>query len=205
MKLSELFKNCLTAKYEKYGNGVDIFVEKDGESVYIYFEDSDGLSDWQSNLDFFTVRHNGKRAHGGFVNAFKTAEEVLKDTVFSPSFSAFTVVGYSHGAALALLCYEYIWLCRKDVRQSLTGVGFGAPRVFWGIETKKIRKRFENFTVVRNEDDAVTHLPPLLLGYYHTGRMLNLAKKGTYFPTDAHRSENIMKELVAFENGLSSF
>ena len=205
MKLSELFENCLTAEYKKYGNGVDLSVKKDGESVYIYFQDSDGLADWQSNLDFFTVPHNGKRAHGGFVNAFKTAGEVLKDTVLSSSFRAFTSVGYSHGAALALLCYEYIWLCRPDVRGSLTGVGFGAPRVFWGIETNKTRKRFENFTVVRNEDDAVTHLPPMLLGYYHTGRMLNLAKRGTYFPTDAHRSENIMKELVAFENGLSAF
>jgi hypothetical protein len=114
-----------------------------------------------------------------------------------PEVRAVRIVGYSHGAALAVLCHEYLWFHRPDLRQTLTGFGYGCPRVLWGIPTPALQKRWERFTVIRNREDIVTHLPPALFGYFHVGRMLEIGQKGTYSATDAHRPESILKELDA--------
>jgi hypothetical protein len=55
--------------------------------------------------------------------------------------------------------------------------------------------RWERFTVIRNIDDIVTHLPPRALGYTHVGHVLEIGEKGTYSRVDAHRPENILAEL----------
>ena len=54
-------------------------------------------------------------------------------------------------------------------------------------------------TVVRNIDDIVTHLPPKILGFTHVGKMLEIGKRGKYSSVDAHRPENIMRELLEYE------
>ena len=102
---------------------------------------------------------------------------------------------YSHGAALAVLCHEYVWYNRPDLRDLICGYGFGCPRVFWGFRTKKRMQRWERFTVIRNVDDIVTHVPPAIWGYSHVGSMIKIGEKGKYSPVDAHRPENIMAEL----------
>ena len=56
-------------------------------------------------------------------------------------------------------------------------------------------QRWERFTVIRNVDDIVTHVPPAIWGYSHVGSMIKIGEKGKYSPVDAHRPENIMAEL----------
>ena len=108
-------------------------------------------------------------------------------------------VGYSHGAALAVLCHEYIWFHRPDLRADAEGYGFGCPRVIWGALTVDLQARWEGFTVVRNLDDLVTHMPPVFLGYRHVGGLLEIGKIGKYSAIDAHRAENILSELIIAE------
>jgi hypothetical protein len=103
-------------------------------------------------------------------------------------------VGYSHGAAIALLCHEYIWYNRKDLIRGLEGYGFGCPRVIYGHAPRE-KERWNSFFVVRNLDDIVTHLPPAILGYRHVGKMINVGKWGKYSRIDAHKSENYLREL----------
>jgi hypothetical protein len=80
------------------------------------------------------------------------------------------------------------------LRSSIEAYGFGAPRVLWGILGNK-RHRWDNFTVVRNLNDLVTHLPPVIFGYRHVGKLIRIGKRGKYSMIDAHRQENILNEL----------
>jgi len=56
-------------------------------------------------------------------------------------------------------------------------------------------RRWERFTVIRNLDDLVTHMPPAVLGFSHVGELLEIGEKGRYSRVDAHRPENILAEL----------
>lgn len=200
MKLYEIFENCLNADYITLENCADVAMIRNGLFLQIYFEASMSDVDWQNNLDFPAVCHARQNdltwcAHRGFVRVWKTAEQYVKDAINDRSTQKILIAGYSHGAALALLCHEYVWFNRPDLRDRLTGYGFGCPRVVWGIPSPALKSRWQRFTVVRNIDDIVTHLPPKILGYTHVGKMLEIGQRGKYSPTDAHRPENILKEL----------
>ena len=197
MKLYELFKRCLYIPYFQTGKSANYATEiKDG-ILYLYFEKSDGENDWKINFDFPAVpyRRMGKTvwfAHRGFIKVWKEIEEKVKADIFNRKIEGITCVGSSHGAAIAVLCFEYAWFNRPDLKENLFGYGFGCPRVIWGEIPDD---RWENFTVVRNIDDTVTHLPPAVLGYKHVGKILEIGQKGRYTPIDAHRQENILTEL----------
>ena len=199
MRLDLLFENCVNADYSHVENAGDYALVKKGDELYIYLERSDGAEDWKNNLDFpmRAYKRMGKTAwyaHRGFLRVWKSIEEYVSDAVLDSDIHKITVAGYSHGGGLAVLCHEYIYFNRPDLKNRLLGYGFGCPRVIWNPD-KDIEKRWENFTVVRNPDDAVTYLPPEFMGYRHMGRILDISKKGNYSPIDAHREENILKEL----------
>ena len=200
MTLEELFHRCLNADYVHVENSGDYAIERDRDTLYIYLEHSNGNEDWKNNLDFPArpYKRMGKTAwyaHRGFLRVWKSVEESLADVILTTTASNIVVAGYSHGGALAVLCHEYIWFNRPDMRKNLLGFGFGAPRVIWK-PNDGIKERWRRFTLVRNPDDAVTHLPPEFLGYRHVGNILNISEKGSYSPIDAHREENILKSLT---------
>ncbi len=199
MKLSEVFSRCLTADYITLDGGVDVAAEAENGILYIYFEDSDGLTDWGINLDFPAEFYkDGIYAHRGFLGAWKKAEEYLSGYIAS-AHGGIVCAGYSHGGALSLLCHGYIWQTRPELRAYCRGFGFGSPRVLWGKQSKITEKIWENFTVVRNINDVVTHLPPEAFGYFHAGTLVEIGQSGKYGAFEAHESENIMAELVKYE------
>ncbi len=200
MTLTELFLRCLEMPYTTLAEGADVAIERIGATLYIYLEHSDGGEDWRNNLDFPTVPYRPMdtpvwRAHRGFVRVWRAIETHLASTVADPTLENIVTVGYSHGGALAVLCHEYVWYHRPDLREQIEGYGFGAPRVVWGLLPTALAARWDRFTVVRNLDDLVTHLPPRALGYTHVGRMLEIGEMGRYSRIDAHRAENILAEL----------
>lgn len=208
MRLSELFYRCLHIPYTHTENGADYATERFGKTLYVYLEGSNGLIDWKNNLDFPATpyRRMGSTvwfAHRGFLKVWKSVEPHLSPLILDTDINRISVVGFSHGAALAVLCHEYVWYHRPDLRQTLQGYGFGCPRVIWGARSEKLRERWENFVVVRNLDDLVTHLPPALLGYYHVGTLLEIGKRGQYSRIDAHRPENILAELQKREGSVA--
>ncbi len=204
MKLSELFADCLGASYIHAEKGGDYALKRRGSSLFIFFEDSDGAEDWRNNLDFPAKAYAREGdvvfyAHRGFLSVWEALLPHIEDAVLDRGIKKIVAAGYSHGGALALLCHEYIWYRRKDLRDTLESYGFGAPRVLWGVYTPAFKKRWERFTVVRNIDDAVTHLPPAVLGYTHVGTLLEIGEKNKYSATDAHKAENILAELKKYE------
>lgn len=200
MRLSYLFERCLNVHYTRVADHVDYAIERVGTRLFLYLESSNGAGDWKSNLDFpaAAYRRRGQTvfsAHRGFLEAFRLLEPHLREAILDPQVHSVRVVGYSHGAALGVLAHEYIWYHRRDLRPHLLGYGFGCPRVLFGGRRASLAERWEGYTVIRNMDDLITHLPPAALGYYHVGRLLEIGERGRYSRIDAHRPENILAEL----------
>lgn len=204
MKLSTLFENCLRAEYTHAGAGADYAVERHGATLIIYLEHSRGEEDWKNNLDFPTRAYcRGKEcpfyAHRGFLRVWESLLPLLAPAIADQTVRKILTVGYSHGAALAVLCHEYVWYHRPDLRSVIEGYGFGCPRVLWGRLSADLRARWSRFTVIRNLDDLVTHLPPAILGYTHVGEMIEVGARGRYSRIDAHRPEHIAAALRRYE------
>ena len=204
MYLYKLFEQCLNAEYTQIGASANYAVLREGNTLFIFFQDSEGCEDWSVNLDFpaAAYKRNGKAvwyAHRGFLETWKRTLPYIQNYVTDLTVTKIVVTGYSHGAAVGVLCYEYIWYNRPDLRETLEGYGFGCPRVLWGKGRKAAREIWSGFTVIRNRDDLVTHLPPSFLGYYHVGKMLEIGQKGKYSSIDAHRQQSILTELEIYE------
>lgn len=207
MKLSTLFERCVNKAYTQVENEADYALERIGSTLYIFFECSDGATDWKNNFDFPAKPYKRMGttiwfAHRGFLKVWKTIEDYIADSIKDESVKKIVIVGYSHGAAIAALCHEYVWYNRPDLRDTLEGYGFGCPRVFWGFRTKKLRQRWERFKVIRNINDIVTHVPPAIFGFSHIGKMIEIGERGKYNMIDAHRPENILAELHNYETML---
>lgn len=197
--LYDLFEECLSISYITVGESASYALRRAGDELFIFFEGSNGRKDWRNNLDFparaVPDGAGGFYAHRGFLRAWKALVPHLAPAIGEKSIRRITLVGYSHGGALAVLCHEHVWRMRPDMRERLRGFGFGAPRVLWGKREPSLTKRWEHFTVVRNQNDLVTHLPPAFLGYYHAGHLLCIGEKGKYTPSEAHFPEHILAEL----------
>lgn len=170
-ELLDQFKQCLALepKYIHIENDGSFYMHQVNSTLCIYFEWSNGKLDWRHNFAFaakpYRDMKNKWRCHRGFLKVWKSIEPYVKDSIMSPTVKEIKIVGYSHGGAIAQLCYEYVKFNRPDI--SVSGIGFGAPRVFWGRARKAVRERFKGFVVVRNGHDLVTHLPPVIFGYRH--------------------------------------
>lgn len=172
------FKDCLNAKYTHVENDASFSVKRNRGTLKIFFEPSNGDTDWKNNFNFpakpYRKMNNLWFCHRGFLKVWKSIEPYIVDEIMDPTVKKIEIVGYSHGAAVAILCYEYVKFNRPTIEVS--GVGFGAPRVFWGFACKSVRERFNGFVVVRNGNDIVTHLPPLLFGFRHVGELRRIGK-----------------------------
>ncbi len=201
--LLELFTSCLSQAYNEVARGGSFAVERRGDLLSVYFQHSHGVTDWLNNLDFTAIPYREMdpvwSCHGGFLRVWRAVRPHLEPSLRDPSVKQLRVVGYSHGAALAVLCHEFVWYHRPDLRPSMQGFGFGCPRVLYGCVSPDVALRWEHFYIIRNLDDLVTHLPPRALGYCHVGNLIELGSNGTYSPIDAHRPKNYLAELEKLE------
>ncbi len=201
--MKEYFERCLVAEYRQEKGGASWAIEERDGEVCILFEKSNGAEDWANNLHFHAVPYRGMRpvwqCHAGFLKVWRSVEEkvaeALREAMERGMPKRITVVGYSHGAALAVLCHEWIWYRYPAHRAHLWGYGFGCPRVLYGCLPPPIAQRWERFFVVRNLDDLVTHLPPRVMGYCHVGNLVEIGERDRYSSVEAHRPESYLAEL----------
>lgn len=184
--LLELFKTCdCGISYKNAGDSVSYAFEEERDHLRIYFQGSSQIADWVRNFLFKKKPYSDMKipykVHGGFLAAWKEVKDIIKQKIEEKGedgnfkFKSITVIGYSHGGALAALCHEFCWYWRNDIKDDLFGFGFEAPRVYGGFKVKKeLKERWEHFTVVRTNSDLVTHCPPALFGYCHVGTMLKV-------------------------------
>lgn len=200
----ELFKRCLSADYIHTEAGTDYAVDVDNDTIYLCFEWSDGIEDWKSNFNFPAKAYkNGGNvwlAHRGFLAAWKDVRDEVEMRVSEilavyPLIKKIVCIGYSHGAALAVLCTEDMeYLYGKALEVS--GYGYGTPRALWGIVPRAVKNRLRNFTSIRNIPDIVTHVPPMVFGFRNAGKLVKVGKKGKYSPIKAHYASAYIDELM---------
>lgn len=196
MNLYTAFNECLAIgdKYVHVENSGDFFVERENDTLKIFFEWSNEREDWKNNFDFPVKPYKSMThlwlCHRGFLRVWKSIEPYVSSDILDPKIQAINIVGYSHGAAIALLCYEYCVFHRPDAK--VQGVGFGAPRVFWGHIPRTVKERFKNFKVVRNGNDIVTHVPPALFGFHHVSEVVKIGRSN---PVRDHYPESYLTHL----------
>ena len=212
MDLLNLYKKCLSANYTTVENGADYAVRQIGTRLYLFFEWSDSATDWKNNFNFPAKPYKdmGKLwfCHRGFLKVWKSIEPYVKDAIMRPTVKSVTIVGYSHGGAIAALCHEYVWFNRPDLRDKLEGYGFGAPRVFWGwYMCKELKDRWVNFHIIRNINDIVTHMPPVIFGFRHINNVIKIGEKGQFASqsvkiksVNAHMADNYIYSLEGKDN-----
>lgn len=203
--LLNLFKQVLNAKYTTIPQSdASFFYELKQNTLYIFFEHSNGIVDWKNNFDFpakpYREMENRWYVHRGFLRVWKSAKEYLKKQILNKSIKKIIIVGYSHGAALTLLCHEFCVFNRADIANNIYGFGFGCPRVVYGFLRGKISKRFNNFCVIRNCRDIVTHLPPTFLGFRHVGNLVHIGKKAKYGLINSHKAKNYIEQLEKYNS-----
>lgn len=211
MDLLNLFKRCLNASYTTVDNQGDYSVKQIGTRLYIFFEWSDGATDWKNNFNFPAKPYKDMGTtwlcHRGFLKVWKSIEPHIKDAIMRRTVKSVTIVGYSHGAAIAALCHEYVWFHRPDLRNKLEGYGFGAPRIFWGRMKDELKERWKSFRPIRNLNDIVTYMPPKLFGFRHVNAVIEIGEKGNFEQknykldcVNAHMASNYLYSLGRIGN-----
>ena len=216
--LKNLYKRCLHANYIRVENDGDYALERNGDELCIFFECTHGKTDWKNNFDFPAKPYSDMGikwyCHRGFLRVWKSIKPYLAEAISDTSVKKITIVGYSHGAAIATLCHEYVWFNRPDLRENgLEGFGFGCPRCYWGFVVKKsLKERWEHFHPIRNLNDIVTHVPPRVFGFVHVNKVYKL--KNTELKTkhvrmdsvNAHYPDNYLYSLsLETEDGFHAF
>jgi len=199
-KLLRLFEDCLSAEYRHVEEDGSFSVKRENDKVTVFFEKSNGMEDWRNNFAFSARPYRDMNevwlCHRGFMKVFRAILPYLEPIFSDDSVKSFCLVGYSHGAALALLSHEYILFHRPELAGKVEGYGFGCPRVIAGHIPASLRSRLEGFTVIRNFDDIVTHLPPRIFGYSHVARPVTVGKRGRYSMFAAHFDTSYTRELL---------
>lgn len=204
--MTELFNKCYQAEYIHTAEGGDYAVEYKDGTIYLLFEWSDGREDWKNNFDFpakpYKRMNDTWHCHRGFLRVWKAMRDEVEakvrfifDALAPYSYlkvKSIVCVGYSHGAAIALLATEDMAFLHPDI--PVKGYGFGCPRVLWGKVPEAVKQRLSGFVAVRNIPDLVTHVPPALFGFKHVN-LLKVGKRGKYGPIKAHYASAYMEEL----------
>ena len=197
-ELYVLFKACLNAESETTEAGADVCFKRKNEELFIFFEKSDGLGDWLNNLSFCVQPYGNTphpwKCHGGFLRVFKSVRGMIDQAITEQKTSSVTVVGYSHGAALAVLAHEYIWFNYPELRASLESLAYACPRVIYGELPACVRKRWSGLLRISHRGDLVTHLPPAIFGFHHVGKGIRIGRP-MLSGIDAHRPESYLKAL----------
>lgn len=150
------------------------------------------------------------RTHLGFTLAWKAIEDeialiikniIQENNLNNENFLGFNVFGWSHGGALAQFMHE--WLNFNYSDKELNSCTIGSPRLFHIILNKKkkeeMAKRFETMTLIGENNDIVTHLPPVCFLFLHIKKVLRIGDKFNLFklfkPKTYHHIDTYIKDV----------
>lgn len=112
MSLYDLLSRCVSVPYASAGVSANYALQREGQTLYVFFEKSNGANDWKRNLDFPAkpYKRMGRTmwfAHRGFLKGWKELEPILASPLSDPTVKKIVVTGYSHGAAVAIPRTKY--------------------------------------------------------------------------------------------------
>lgn len=177
--LLDEFNTCLRGAWTTVGIDVQYKTEVVDNILYVYFQCTKSNTDWGQNLKFWlkSYKLNGKRlwGHAGYIENWESAkDQVLEDIRLKMSVylnvAQIVLVGYSQGACIATLCYQYL---KSKNFHSIRCDVFGSPNVLWmqkndGFDT------LDNYKVM---DDLFTMVPFKFLGFREAGNVIMLGEK----------------------------
>lgn len=205
MQMSELFEKCLSTEYTHSEQSGDYAFALNGNTMYLFFQWSNGKRDWLNNFYFIPKRVSGVGVnwlcHRGYLRVWEAIKPSVSEFLekHAKRIKNVVVVGYSHGAAVATIAYDWIWYNYPHLRENLCGYGFGCPRVYFGFMSKDMKKRFANFHPVRCAQDIVTHCPFAIMGFRHVNKVIRVGKRFDYGPFRSHYPESYSKALKESE------
>jgi len=154
-------------------------MEVEGDVCYVAFKGSTSSLDWKQNFSFWVKPYKGQEslwfAHAGFVKKWKSIRDEVYNTVLSNDIKIIEIYGFSQGGAIATLCHEDFIFNKKDVL--VNTFVYGAPRVIWVFNYRKIKERFMNLNRMEFTSDIVTKVPPVFMGYIHVGERIKKKHK----------------------------
>ena len=174
MKLLELFNLAIDAGESVSGDKTQYKITTIGDTVYLAIQWSVDRQDWLYNFMFVPAPYKAKKypwyVHAGFAKAWKQARDKIASGVI-PLLNGkrLVILGYSHGAALAILAHEYFQFNGYNP----STFAFGCPRVIW-MPSKTIRSRFFDVEIINRIGDLVGHVPPRIFGYKHVAKVTNI-------------------------------
>lgn len=175
----DLFNRTCVGQWNTVGDDLQYRFEEGSDGVLeLHFQGSVSGRDWKNNFAFAARPYKKMpvpwRAHRGFVRLYKSGRDaIMADFALRPAPKALRIVGYSQGAALAILAHEDFMFTFPGLEVST--VAFAPPRVLW-LPRKTIRSRFTGLTSIRRRGDIVTLIPPWSWGYRHSGVQVKIGK-----------------------------
>ena len=153
------------------GDDVQYRIENDGYHTIVYFQGSVSRRDWIDNFDFFVVPYRGATwlAHRGFIRKYKSVSDEIMDKV--KDCKSISFVGYSQGAALALLAHEDFTYRFGIQPESYV---YGCPRVLWFFNPG----RFDGLHIINHCRDIVGRIPFAIMGFRHANKVVYHGKRG---------------------------
>lgn len=175
-------------------------ISKPHKTLILEFQCSNGWKDWFRNLFFKKVPYKGMsnpfKVHAGFLSAWKEIEDIIRDRIRERDYTAISIIGYSHGGAIAGLCLECANYERPDLASDhrIIALCYESPRFYAGGLSKEVKRmKFRGCYVLRNGWDLVTHLPPLLFGFKHVGKLTKFGKEKRCIK--AHTPQSVLEGL----------
>lgn len=187
-------KRSLIGVYDpvsKASSQVVVVIDKEEDEILVGFRGTiNNIQQWVSDLDAVYTKWNGNsRVHLGFYNRFNEIKTptltFLRQAQKELPNGNVIISGHSMGGAVATLFASYLVDTMKI--QPTYVYTYGSPRVGDGTFAKYVDKQFGDRLVrVINEWDMVTDLPPMILQYRHTGKLV-ICKTGTTDCTEKNR------------------
>lgn len=143
-------------------------IERNGNTLTLYFEDSNGKKDWKDNLFFLPVFVKAYKkclnhliVHVGFKNEYHSGnDQIMKELIdeyHNHQTDKVIIAGWSNGAAMSMLAAEDFFF-RTGIKPTV--VNFGCPMVcFDKLSAQYIKDCCEEVREYCNNNDVVTKVP----------------------------------------------
>ncbi len=174
-----IFKQTITADWQTESTtDTQYAIEETEDKLIIKLQGSVSRMDWIQNFSFWKIPYKQMNniffVHAGFLKKYKAIRAIIQEAVHKNLDKKIVVLGYSQGAALALLVHEDIVFTFGKTPETTV---FGCPRVFSIFGRKILKERMQGVTRYHNGNDVVCRVPFIWLLFRHYGSKIHIGNK----------------------------
>lgn len=207
IELARLFETI--SQWETIGTDTQYKIIEEAQETILIFCPSNSKKDWRINLSFPKIPYRKMEipflVHGGFLKEWVLIRDHFLE-YFENKLEAgeglkpITVTGWSYGGAMATLAVEGLLHDLPILQGMIRLVTFGSPRVVGFLNFSKVRGRWADSTLYRNDSDLVTFVPLVLLGFRHVKKKTRIGRRFSLWDLPrVKRSHNITGYIESLE------